>query len=325
MKNEYKNTFPTDILKFFAIVLIINSHIDSLVPINFISTGGSIGNALFFALSGYGLIKSQNNNNLKFTDWIVKRLKRIYIPLTIYNILFYIPLTIYFQNTSNITYLEVFKIFFFPSNFIFIQAIILFYLISYPIVTNFSNKKIILAFLASITPFLYLYFSKLDLNTFNMFNYSNITFQILGWFLIFLVGVYCGSKPLANKNTITYLLISIVSLLLIYTQRYTIYKGNLLNLQIFQQLFHMTLVFGIIKVFESQKLLKIFQNTIIEKLISFISKITLEIYLVHVTLLSFFDFNFFKFPLNIFLLLTITLSLSYIVKRISNNIEKLRI
>lgn len=45
-----------DILKFFAVVLITNSHFDNqYVYAKGLATGGAIGDALFFFISGYSL------------------------------------------------------------------------------------------------------------------------------------------------------------------------------------------------------------------------------------------------------------------------------
>jgi peptidoglycan/LPS O-acetylase OafA/YrhL len=43
-----------DFLRFSAIVLVINSHMDSFYPIPELGTGGALGNALFFMLSAFG-------------------------------------------------------------------------------------------------------------------------------------------------------------------------------------------------------------------------------------------------------------------------------
>lgn len=56
------------LIRFIATVLITNSHYDDLYPqgYSFLSTGGMIGNALFFWVSGYTLyfsLKKINSNN----------------------------------------------------------------------------------------------------------------------------------------------------------------------------------------------------------------------------------------------------------------------
>jgi len=68
----------SNILRFIAIALIINSHLDEYYPIPYVATGGAIGNSLFFFVSSFGLLLSEMKNPRGFLDWYSKRVKRIY-------------------------------------------------------------------------------------------------------------------------------------------------------------------------------------------------------------------------------------------------------
>lgn len=46
----------------------------------FASQGGYTGVAFFFFLSGYGLMKSELKRHLSLKDFLVRRIKKIYIP-----------------------------------------------------------------------------------------------------------------------------------------------------------------------------------------------------------------------------------------------------
>ena len=66
-----------DILKFIAVFLIINSHMDALYPkYKMLATGGAIGDVLFLFASGYTLFLS--NRKLRFDNWYKRRINRIY-------------------------------------------------------------------------------------------------------------------------------------------------------------------------------------------------------------------------------------------------------
>ena len=55
MMIQHRN-IALDILKFFAVILITNSHFDNqYVYAKGLATGGAIGDALFFFISGYSL------------------------------------------------------------------------------------------------------------------------------------------------------------------------------------------------------------------------------------------------------------------------------
>ena len=62
--------------RFMAILLVTNSHFDALYPKSLVAlaTGGAIGNALFFFVSGYALFMSRRTS---FFDWIFRRFSRI--------------------------------------------------------------------------------------------------------------------------------------------------------------------------------------------------------------------------------------------------------
>lgn len=75
MENKKRN-IAIDILKFFAVLLITNSHFDEqYVHFKELATGGAIGDALFFFCSGYTLFLGRLGS---FDTWYKRRIRRIY-------------------------------------------------------------------------------------------------------------------------------------------------------------------------------------------------------------------------------------------------------
>ena len=71
-----KRNISIDILKFFAVLLITNSHFDEqYVYCKELATGGAIGDALFFFCSGYTLFLGRFG---RFDTWYKRRIRRIY-------------------------------------------------------------------------------------------------------------------------------------------------------------------------------------------------------------------------------------------------------
>lgn len=71
-----KRNIAIDILKFFAVLLITNSHFDEeYVCCKQLATGGAIGDALFFFCSGYTLFLGRFG---RFDTWYKRRIRRIY-------------------------------------------------------------------------------------------------------------------------------------------------------------------------------------------------------------------------------------------------------
>lgn len=71
-------------MRFLAVILITNSHIGPLYPpqLQFLSTGGALGNSLFFFCSGFALYLS--NRNAGVAPWVIRRFTRIYPSLWIF-------------------------------------------------------------------------------------------------------------------------------------------------------------------------------------------------------------------------------------------------
>ncbi len=65
-----------DFVKCLAVLLIVNSHLDSFYPdgVRMLATGGAIGNSLFFYCSGYTLAHGRFDS---FASWYKRRLSRI--------------------------------------------------------------------------------------------------------------------------------------------------------------------------------------------------------------------------------------------------------
>ena len=65
-----------DVLKFFAVFLIINSHADMCYPkYSILATGGAIGDCLFLFASGYTLFWKQPT---RFDNWYKRRVNRFF-------------------------------------------------------------------------------------------------------------------------------------------------------------------------------------------------------------------------------------------------------
>ena len=65
-----------EILKAFAALLVVNSHMEAMyADYGYLATGGAIGDALFFFCSGYTLFFDRGGS---FMNWYKRRISRIY-------------------------------------------------------------------------------------------------------------------------------------------------------------------------------------------------------------------------------------------------------
>lgn len=80
-----KRDFAIDIVKFLAVLLIINSHADMMYPqMKMLATGGAIGDCLFLFCSGFTLFMGKVTS---FDNYYKRRISRIY-PSVFMSVLF---------------------------------------------------------------------------------------------------------------------------------------------------------------------------------------------------------------------------------------------
>lgn len=144
-------------LRFVAVLLITNSHLDTLYPIPLLATGGSLGNALFFGLSGYGLALSTRRYR-HFFGWLARRLGRIYpatLLVTLGVIVVRRPDWVGSATTA-------FKTLVYPTPYWFIAALLAYYVLAYPVLRSRAAWLAVAALLVTIAPYAWLYTSFLD-------------------------------------------------------------------------------------------------------------------------------------------------------------------
>lgn len=72
----HKRNIAIDVMKFFAALLITNSHMGIMyTKFSSLATGGAIGDAIFFFCSGFTLFLGQER---RFDNWYKRRISRIY-------------------------------------------------------------------------------------------------------------------------------------------------------------------------------------------------------------------------------------------------------
>lgn len=133
-----KRYFFVYILKTIAILLVMNSHFDTLYPVSALGTGGALGNSLFFIVSGFSLWPI----NRKFSEWIIRRVERLYLPTLLATILTLFTIKRGFLTRSNALF-----IFVWPTMYWFVGGILVFYLLFYALKWVVSKRQFAWLFL----------------------------------------------------------------------------------------------------------------------------------------------------------------------------------
>ena len=118
-----KRDVGADFIKVVATLLVINSHMDICYgDYPMFATGGAIGNALFFFVSGFTLFMS--SRKLDFVNWYKRRLGRIFPTILAMGLIAGLVFN------DNAGYIDVMK----ADKYWFIQCILMCYLVIYPII-----------------------------------------------------------------------------------------------------------------------------------------------------------------------------------------------
>ena len=253
---------------FFHIFLYINIFPDNLLRL--IMINGNIGVDVFLFLSGISLYFSYKNNNEKIIDFYKKR----FIKLGLVYLFIVIPAQIIMsQIYDNYN----------GGDYWFLLCILICYfiypLLYYPVKHNkkYINIIISLGLIVALMLFNYLIPK----------TYFEIE-RLITRIPIFVFGTAFGKEVYQKKKISGNFVLFCISLILI-TNPVFFFLKKIFNNSFDLLFYRISLgIIGVGVIFLLLILLKCFDNIIIKKFLNVIGKITLEIYVVHVSLLTFF-------------------------------------
>ena len=303
MSTERKKDQFIIYLKVIAALLIINSHCRNIYPLYFFAIGGSFGNAIFFAVSGYCLA----HISLPFGQWIKKRILRL-MPAVVGIILisFIFGAVPNYSNATVCQYCE-----FFLNRYWFVFAIIIYYCIFFFV---FKHKKSYLlrnVFIIYSIIYLIWYIFGIDKSTFSVELEGFAPFKVFFYFGIFVAGGWIRANKLRIKNyfklkyiksiLIFCLMASFVAWVVVYAAIMVFAKAYSIQFLVHVAVFSFTVALMILAIFYED----ILKEKQCNKCCSIIADSTLEIYLVQVTFQQSIETIF--FPLSWVLIISISL------------------
>ena len=327
------NHHNTLFLRFIAILLVINSHMDEIYPLPLFATGGAIGNALFFMLSAYGLLLSQQAHPQTLTTYMSKRLIRIYPVIWSSLLLLVLPLSLYYYHYFPAYYTVMAQLFGFkdplslignlfypPEDYWFLRALMFYYLIGFFFLRDYHPKKIFTALGVLTLVYFFSYLQFTDFST--LVIEQTIAFKLIFYAMVFLVGIYFASIPtkIVYRGMGDFFLF-FGFIVLIYGEKYLMLKGIAPQLQFLQQLLLFPTLYYGLKISQSPFILTtLMGRAFLERPITLIGAMTLELYLVHGLIRPLLVYYFPHFPENLLLFLLLTLILSYGLYRFNTHL-----
>lgn len=289
-----------DVLKFFAALLIVNSHMDILYPNQALATGGAIGDVLFFFCSGFTLFLGRTD---RFDNWYKRRIRRIY-P-TVFAVA--IVVSILFNVHDDM------KTILMTGGGWFVSCIMIYYVFLYFIKKYFFHRLTAVFLISSLLIFIWYLFEDYSVNI-----YGSTYFKWGFYFLFMLLGAIIGSnvdrvKNFNFKKDLFKLLLSVVTFygMLIFLSKYP----SLDYLQIISIIPLLGVTFFFYKICNSKEVLGLLKRKYTGRLILYVSALTLEVYLIQDYLYT--DKMNSIFPLNLLIMLTIVVSCAYLLKAFS--------
>ncbi len=124
-----------------AVLMIVNSHLESFYPYPWLADGGLIGLAIFFSCSGIGLGLSPRTRSDRLGPWYKRRLLRIYPALLITVVVFQILIN---QMWREWTFWQYARAMVYPTEYHFLTEILLFYVVLYFYIRwNWPGKHVV--------------------------------------------------------------------------------------------------------------------------------------------------------------------------------------
>ena len=307
--------FFITVLRALAACIITNSHYVGVYPTDLIANGGLFGDVIFFAVSGFCLTNVKNS----FPKWYGKRLVRIF-PAVLIITAIYAALKIH---TLELTPMGIINSFLYPTNYHFVASIIVLYIPFYAVM-KIQKLRENIPVVAGVTALIWLliYIFVYDKSYYHIDTVREPMIRFL-FFFAMLLGAYFKDnmeKYRNKKSIISWILLPVLFVGYFASKLMFSRIDSISNFQIINQFVLFVLLVVTFRCFMSidnwlEKLPKW-----IKAIITFISGITLEIYLVQIGIID--DLNILPFPLNWLLITGVIVLLAFILNKVAVLIQK---
>ena len=299
-------------MKLFAILLVINSHMDKLYPKDYFATGGALGNALFFIISGYFFTA-----RLDFKGIIQKKIKRLYPETIIVTMLYY---CLGYWDLS-FKFIDIIYEFIFPTKFWFVGTLFLFYILIYLLeYIKFTENYIAFTIIMWICYFIYYIFlvdkTIWSLET-NGIDSLEGFFKLIYYFYIFCTGFYIKKFVTQYKDYNKMLKLSLIFFFATLISKVLLQKEIIgMNMQFVCQIFGTLFAIFALLFSLSFESIYIKLSSKVRKVIDFISEHSMELYLLQFIVIYYSED--FVFPINIIIAILLTIFLAIILNYLMN-------
>lgn len=288
-----------DILKFFAVLLITNSHMELLYgKYSMLATGGAIGDVLFFFCSGYTLFLGRER---RFDNYYKRRINRIYPTVFMWALLSAAMFHRHFDMVNIVIH----------GGGWFVTCIMIYYVILH-FIRKFAIDHLLMVLGVTLLVSLGWYLVIDIPDDFNM--YGATYFKWCHYFSFMLLGAILGVRKSVDKVSLwkdSSLMLGCV--VVFYSILFMGRKIPLIHdLQVVSLIPLMGVTYYFYKMCNSEQLKTLYQSKWIGPVMKTISGLCLEVYLVQSVLFT--DRYNNLFPFNLFIMFVVILIVAYILR-----------
>lgn len=286
-------------LKALAALLITNSHLGGIYPLESLATGGLLGNLIFFAVSGFCLY----NIKLPFISWYWRRLTRIYPAVWCITALCIAVGTYHVSSWQHAL-----QLFFYPTYYHFIASILILYVPFYFVARHANSCSNPARFILTVVVLLTITYIFCYILAFDYSYYHIDTVEepmiLFAYFVAMLMGANFRIPSCTQQNRIVTVFLLVASVAFYFYTKKSIISGTILSsYQFINQISIICLLYGVLR---SGKAL----NNFLEKSPRFLRKpaallasVTLEVYLVQYLVIRSSIVTEAGFPISLILVL----------------------
>lgn len=311
-------------LLLIACALIVNSHLEPFYPLSYLAADGLLGNSLFFFMSGFGIQASALSHARPFKDYALRRIMRLYPSVIICMVVFDLLINrdFRFEGTQ-----DVIAHFVWPTHYTYIRLIVIFYVVLFLFTRwRWAWRYPVAIGLLCIA---YLWAFSVDVET--MVPGTRLSLGMrwthvhdIAYLQVTLLGAWAATQRFPDRKPLALHALAVVMLASYFALKYLmVVKGILSSQYWILHLLILVLCLILFLTLTDRRLVDFLrQKRVVWSIVSFVSALTLEIYLVHSYLVEFPSLSSIVFPLNIALFLIVSCCAAWLLHRINLSIRQ---
>lgn len=301
--------FDTVLPMALATLLIVNSHLEAFYPRSWMAADGLLGNDLFFLLSGLRMAGSRGLNQ-GFMAFLKSRVLRIYPVVWI------AALTVWIMAGYPATLSQAINVFLWPTDFTYVELILPFYVIYYGI--HRARNPLPVLKIGVALAVCWILAVVVIRSPMRAFSDVPVVVHVIDYFCVFLLGVAFQTEARARQIRSPFYL-WIFGLLIYFSVKLAVFKMAWLNLYWLVHLLAALAACGTFLFLGRWDWRT--QYWWPKRGVEFLALHSLEIYVIHSTLIRTTSLHQFVFPLNIVLLVLITFILAWGLRKLMDRLS----